>query len=111
MFLGAYTVQHAQFDYTFCLIETAVIDVLSVLLFCYFIPSSKKYAGLFCVIVPLLFLVYKYFVGRLFIKYDTKEFLTAFVHLPALFAGFYLSYLLFKNKGWGSSKAKKMQPD
>jgi hypothetical protein len=98
--LGNYALQHPQFNYSIYAIGAWLSDCLSIILICTFVPSSKKYVGLSCILICLVFFVFKYLNGG----YGIVTVLHVLITTTGLSAGFFLSYLLFKNNGWGLSE-------
>ena len=98
-----YTTQHPQLSHVIKITEVAITNGLLVFLSCWFIPSSKKYIGLGWILLHFGYGILLHFNNHVIQDTGIADFLDNFFPTAGLLLGFYISYLLFKDKGWNSS--------
>jgi hypothetical protein len=98
-----YTAQHPQISRVINIAEVAITNGLLVFFYCWFIPSSKKYIGLGWILLVFGHGLFLHFNNQVIHDNGIADFLDNFFPAAGLILGFYISYLLFKDKGWGWS--------
>jgi len=96
---AGYALLHPRFNDAVHFIGAWLANCLFVLLMCTFVPSSKKYVGLFFILICLVYIIFQYFgegQNAIALCWDIAG-------ASGLLVGYFLSYLLFKNNGWGLS--------
>ena len=96
-----YMAQHPQIKQIAGTTGVGIGNFLIVFLSCWFIPTSKKYVGLAWIIFVIV-LAWIFHPQSLTIGATGWDFALIVLKFAGLLAGFYVSYLKFKNNGWHS---------
>jgi len=99
---------YKAFEFIDHLLITMLVGFLFVLGSCFFVPSNRKYAAFIAIIVSILVLLYGLYLSFTDKSNDYRLTTTTIIDdgglLIGLLTGFFVSYRIFKNKGWRPSK-------